>query len=280
MWIYLSIFSLFLAAEHTLSGVEAWTHDNPVATAEVVVAISFFIVAGFVVLRLCAKPRLKTASEDDFRHLVAKSVLFSAIWGLVIFASLAIVLSASERVLTLLLPVFGTWIGTLLAYYFGKDNYESGARNSANLAKALTGMDKLRSIPVTTVMIRVSEIDIPQSVKGKGVADYGQVILSKLAAEMKRERLPLFDPGNGSIIGVLHKSLINEFLVKQGSQKLATATLQELLADSDAGKIAKESFVVLPNTATLADGGRGRSIPVVPFRIHLIPWSQKRGGAV
>lgn len=59
----------------------------------------------------------------------------------------------SPNIFNAVLPVFVTWVGTLLAYYFGKDNYESGAQHSADLARDLTGAEKLRKIPVTSVMI-------------------------------------------------------------------------------------------------------------------------------
>ena len=35
---------------------------------------------------------------------------------------------ASQLVLTSILPLVGTWIGTVLAFYFAKDNFESASR--------------------------------------------------------------------------------------------------------------------------------------------------------
>jgi hypothetical protein len=200
-------------------------------------------------------------NDDDLRHLVAKSVLFSAIWGTVILGALAILTPSTSNardVLTILLPVFGTWVGTLLAYYFGKDNYESGARNSANLAKSLTGMDKLRQIPVTQpgIMIPVDKIELPAAVKGKKVGEYSSVTLKDVRSQleqMKRERLPLIDVDSGSAHAVVHKSLIGDFLLLGAPAKQDTATLAELIADAKAGNIAKNSFILVPNTATLAE---------------------------
>jgi len=74
-----------------------------------------------------------------------------------------------------------------------------------------------------------------------------------LLSEMKKERLPLFDPATGAIVAILHKSLINGFLVKKGGAAFDTSTLEQLLADVDAGNVAKQSFAVIPNTSTLAD---------------------------
>lgn len=74
---------------------------------------------------------------------------------------------------------------------------------------------------------------------------------------MHRERLPLFLPTTYAIRAVLHKSLINEFIVQQTATasppiSLTDVNLHELLND-EAAKRSAECFVVLPNTATLAD---------------------------
>lgn len=237
------------------NSIGTWAAANPWPAAMILVAT--IIVAGIVTYFVSYLPARERRSEDDFRHLVAKSVLFSAIWGTVVIAGLAIFGSdRAKDVLAIVLPMFGTWVGTLLAYYFGKDNYESAAKNSANLARALTGMEKLQAIPVTQfgIMIPLAKIELPDLVKGKTVAECGSVVLKDLQAQMKQQRLPLIDPATGAAYAVIHKSLINDFLVKQGTVapgNLATATLKQLLDDPDAGKIAKNSFVVVENTATL-----------------------------
>jgi hypothetical protein len=237
-------------------GIGKWATANPWPAALIVIVA--LIVAGIATYLIRILPSRERNSEDDFRHLVAKSVLFSAIWGTVVIASLAIFGSDRARdVLSVVLPMFGTWVGTLLAYYFGKDNYESAAKNSANLARALTGMEKLQAIPVTQpgIMIPFAKIEVPDLVKGKTIAECGSVMLKDLQAQMRQQRLPLFDPPTGAVFAVIHKSLINDFLVRQGAlapANLASATLKQLLDDADAGKIAKNSFVVVENTATLA----------------------------
>lgn len=196
-------------------------------------------------------------TDDQFRHLVAKSVLFSSIWGLI---SLAIVNTIchpedSKEIFTLLLPVFGTWMGTLLAYYFGKDNYESATRNAKETFREASAAERLKSIPVLQAMIKRSDINFPDAVKDKSVAEFGTISLKTVSDQMeamKRERLPLIDHATGKVTAVLHRSLINSYLVKKGGD-LNAHTLQALLADPDAGKVASKSFVTIDSTATLAD---------------------------
>lgn len=244
------------------SALETFIKDNAVTS----VLIGLTIVAGIAAFVFRAKllpagslsPTSAAAlTETEFRHLVAKSVLFSAIWGTVVVAGLAVFSSNAQTVLSIVLPVFGTWIGTLLAYYFGKDNFEAGARSSVNAAKQLSGMEKLEAIPVTKpgIMIPLDKIEIPDLIKGKPIAEFANINLQALRDVLNRERLPLIDPANGSVVAVLHRSLLNDFLLTRSvadRNNLGSTTLQHLLDDPVAGKTAKNTFVVLPNTVTLA----------------------------
>lgn len=105
-------------------------------------------------------------------------------------------------------------------------------------------------------MIPFDKIEIPQEVKDKPESEYANVTLLTVKNAMKRERLPLFLPTTHAIRAVLHKSLINEFLVQASTASppigFTAVTLHDLFND-EAAKRSAECFVVLPNTATLAD---------------------------
>jgi len=261
---------------------EKWLMANPWLFITIVGLSVAVAVLGVILFRIKVNYKPAKMNEDDLRHLVAKSVLFSAIWGLIIVAALAILTPSgvgnkAEKILTMLLPVFGTWVGTLLAYYFGKDNYESGARNSENMARAVGGLEKLRSIAAKTKMIGAGAIERPPSWQNQWPTDYGAVLLKGLVDEMPKQRLPLLDAQTGGVVAVVHKSLITEFLLKQvadaeveakkanaaapaadiamaGANAMAKATLKGLLDDSGIyGKTAKKSFATVPSTATLAE---------------------------
>jgi hypothetical protein len=253
------------------SGVDAtgpakWVAANPYPFILLLLGLLF----GFILL---TDPRRKISSPGDgkatdsgngsdarLRNDVAMTVLIGSISGIVLLGALVIIgvnRDNTANIFNAVLPVFGTWVGTLLAYYFGKDNFESGAQHSANLAREFAGIQKLRSIQARSVMIPFDKIEIPPAVKDKPESEYINVPLLAVINTMTRERLPLFVPVTQAIRAVLHKSLINEFLVKQATmasppRSFEAVTLQDLLNDADAKKSA-ETFVVLPNTATLAD---------------------------
>lgn len=159
-----------------------------------------------------------------------------------------------KDVLTMLLPLIGTWVGTVLAFYFSKENFVAAADQTANLVRQLTPEQRLESISVTDVML-----DMPSSTTTKLVlpitgdtdkiklkADIVDAILEKL----NRNRLPIVDSA-GKVLFVLHRSLIDKFLVKRaeaGGTSLADATLTDLLAEADLKTIFQGFATVSKNT--------------------------------
>src|SRR3990172_8572037 len=60
---------------------------------------------------------------------------------------------AGKDLLNILLPVFGAWAGTVMAYYFTRKNYES----AANIAQQMSADDKLRTISAKDAMIPIDK---------------------------------------------------------------------------------------------------------------------------
>ncbi|MEA4937797.1 MAG: hypothetical protein VB102_14355 [Paludibacter sp.] len=58
-----------------------------------------------------------------------------------------------------LLPLWGTWIGTVLAFYFGKANFEAGTKSYQEGVKAaLTPEEKIAQLAVKDVMLLLKDI--------------------------------------------------------------------------------------------------------------------------
>src|SRR5215470_1127822 len=47
-----------------------------------------------------------------------------------------------------ILPLLASWVGTILAFYFSKENLVAATQSVTDLTKALGGMDKLKAISV------------------------------------------------------------------------------------------------------------------------------------
>ena len=66
------------------------------------------------------------------RVAIALVVSSLVLIGIIIFSSLTVINAAdagaaARDVLTFTLPVFGTWVATVLAYYFNKENLDAAA---------------------------------------------------------------------------------------------------------------------------------------------------------
>jgi len=169
---------------------------------------------------------------------------------------IALFFDIAKYLLATLLPVVAGWVGTVLAFYFGKDNFEAATRSVASAAKALTSKDKLNATMVSALGIPRAEfkalvLDAEQS-KNPGdvtldIVDAGFTEESK--KDKQYERLPVLLAGDLPYM-VLHRSTFNAFLVEKKDEKKETKeyTLKDLF-----GKVAylpKNSFVTVGPDAT------------------------------
>jgi len=244
----------------------------------VVVAIG---VAGYLValsLKLRHKGATRDVADDPaFRNRVARYVLNSAIWGLIILASFIIVVPAwtnrpirpeAKEIFNALLPVFGTWVGTLLAFYFSKENFEAASKAVADLAKTVSGADRLQSVAVKDVMIKTNQIEtLPNDYIGKKVKDDNKdILLSKLVEHLKtpgvnKDRLPLFKDKQGTYqktgaaVGVVHLSTIQGFISNKdlhpADRRAEDLTLDDLITAKYYKSVFENSFGSVPEDATL-----------------------------
>ena len=184
-------------------------------------------------------------------------VLIISLSGVGLIAGLVIVLaedreSASQLVLTAVLPLFAAWVGTVLAYYFSSESIEAATQS----AKALftTTEEKLNSIPVTDVMLNVFTMKIFKYSDTLIVLD----LLNELKQSGKGNRLP-FLKDNMQPEYILHKSVLAEALVIASSnpsvkKKIEELTLKDVFEKCDGLKDkAEKSFGVINIDSTLAD---------------------------
>src|SRR5579863_6696728 len=78
----------------------------------------------------------------------------------------------SQLLLSSLLPLFGTWVGTVLAFYFSKENFEAANRSA---------IDVVRSVSQRLTATRVSEAMMPR----------GRMITLDLASGQTLEQVPV-----------------------------------------------------------------------------------------
>lgn len=206
-------------------------------------------------------------NDSQFRFNLAKWIVFFVFGGTGLIGITAIYAAARWRapgesgfiavkdILGILLPVLSAWAGTVFAFYFGRENFETAARSSAALVRQLTPEEKLRSTLFRDAMIPIEKaakliIEKPES-EIKLEADMIVAILDK----EKRERLPMLDK-NSRIKFMAHRSLIDKFIVQATTtsppKSAADLSLQDMLDDPDTKKVLT-SFRTVLVTASLAE---------------------------
>jgi hypothetical protein len=212
-----------------------------------------------------------------FRERLATIVLLVSVLAVAILAGIAIHgdRSQAKEILTMILPMIGTWVGTVLAFYFGKEQLEAATRSVTSIARELTPDEKLRSI-------RVADKMIPRSAAYVVNEDPSRLKLVEAVTNLDREkkgnRLPVLKADDEPLF-VVHRSTMDRFIAKAAAAgkvaaELQLLTLHDLMTDPEFKAKLETSFAVVPQTATLADAKRA---------MESTPWCQDifvtQGGA-
>ncbi|MCD9185491.1 MAG: hypothetical protein LUM44_03605 [Pyrinomonadaceae bacterium] len=157
-------------------------------------------------------------------------------------------------VFTTLVALIGSWVGTILAFYFSRENFESATRNVTALVNQMSPQEKLKSIPVKEKMEPPERIF---SVKLPAEQNLLATMLKDLEATRRGNRIPVLSESNFPA-NIVHKSTIVEFLFERSRavvsppQDTNALTLKDLLDDPEMIKRAN-NFVIVKEDATLAD---------------------------
>jgi hypothetical protein len=157
----------------------------------------------------------------------------AAVSGLAIgFASPAERPETTRLVLTAVLPLLGTWVGAVLAYYFARENMRTATESTLRLAAQAT--KGAEGTPVWQVMIPMAQIHAYDLGADE---DAGNVTLRELHRRMrsdKRQRIPILT-ASGAVRYVVHESTIAGFAASlskdPGDEQQFTETMADLLQD-------------------------------------------------
>ena len=136
-----------------------------------------------------------------------------------------------------LLPLWGTWIGTVLAFYFGKANFEAATKSYQDVIKTMSPEEKIAKLKVKDVMLPTKDILYLDydSESPKLIND-----ILKYPQFEPYNRFAVFDK-NKVVKYMIHRSTFYQFIyMKYNEQKLQGAapdtdslTLSDLLSCPD-----------------------------------------------
>lgn len=162
-----------------------------------------------------------------------------------------------KDLLGIVLPLLGTWVGTILAFYFSQTNFEAATQSSIDLHKQYQwAEEKLKSIAVTEKMIPIGEVSAKLTMEsGKSEKDYSlddMINILKNGDRIPRNRLPILDCQK-LIKYITHRSLIDKFRSENiDTPNVSKLTLQDMAKSAEYKKVLT-AFGTLPPSANLAD---------------------------
>lgn len=175
-------------------------------------------------------------SNGDFKESIARTITKIVLYGTVAFGLLGLMIAVisifaptkdigpAKEIMQILfstiLPLLGTWLGTVLAFYFSKDNFEAANRSVQHLVEKLTSEKKLASIKAKDVMIPLDKLIYKEYTTGTDDStinlktDFLDFINGANPTGKKISRIMLLDE-NKVAKYVLHRSLLEGFIADQ-----------------------------------------------------------------
>lgn len=181
------------------------------------------------------------------QYSLARVLITFVVVGITFLALIAITQSpapekadVTNQILTAVLPLFGTWIGTIMAFYYTKDNLDAANRNVNQLVNKIISPDeKLQATAARDKMILYGQMYIVrEGANDKLLAKLKEMDdeAAKAGSKNKWNRIPVLNQ-NDQPVYVVHRSLINEFLAAKAQENpppnLADLTFKDLHTHKD-----------------------------------------------
>jgi hypothetical protein len=193
------------------------------------------------------------------RNWLAWSVTMSSLFIILVLA-IAVIWAAEKKedavklVLAAVLPLLGSWVGTILAYFYSSESLKNATSSVATLTQHLTGLDRLRATLVRDKMIKRADF--------KGVETRPLNVIKVSEARQTLEaagvnRLMVLDANDIPKL-VVHRSLLDRFVATKSlaappPANLSDLTLKDMMDDPVFRALLGSTFEMVREEATLAE---------------------------
>lgn len=174
-----------------------------------------------------------TTDNGQRGRLAYATLIFSGV-AITALAVLIIIRDKTETmtIFNIVLPVFASWVGTILAFYFGRENFESANKQMDKIVSQLSPAQRSTKL-VTSIMRPLQNITYIQIPKGKSEQD---ILIKELRSKFTENisRLPILDFENKPRY-IIHESSINKYIAAGGTEN---DTLEQFISSQ-----RKEGFL-------------------------------------
>jgi len=196
-------------------------------------------------------------TDGKTREFLAITVSLVSLVGVIFLGTAAIFAGtghadSAKNVLSMLLPLIGTWVGTVLAFYFTKANFEAASRSVQDIAMKVSSQDKLKAVPVQSKMIKLADMFfMPDPINAKTILD----VLAALEKEKRGDRIPVLT-STKAVKYIIHRSLLDRYLAGKAAAGvvLNTITIDTMFKEKpDQEQLFARSFATIKPDASLAE---------------------------
>ena len=199
-----------------------------------------------------------TTSRDRFKNILAWAVFVLSVLSIWLVTWLYSGKNGDlDKAFSVLVPLFSTWVGTILAFYFARENFDTANASVQKLVEKLSPDQQFAATSVQQVMKKRSAI---RSLT-LGPGEDATTSISKLKGLLGNgaSRLPVFDP-NGVLKYMIHDSTLTRFIADRAvsappldlDQLMLPTLLAHVIGGEPALKICQRNAFVKID-ATIAD---------------------------
>jgi heme/copper-type cytochrome/quinol oxidase subunit 2 len=239
----------------------------------VIVLILLCGFLGSVIYRSKRGPK-PTPSADELRGRLAQVVTMWAMAVIVILGILMLLITGyhamiandkdaraqfietGKYIFAAIVPVVAAWVGTVMAFYFGKENFKAATDSMSQIARQFTSQDKLGQTQVEQIGKAIGDV-APLQLEASDTPE--TITLDTLSGKMTAkappfERLPVLK-SDGTPLMVVHRSILNDFLLTKKEAEPDKKTADFKLSDLVAAYswLTEDSFVTVGPVASAAD---------------------------
>lgn len=155
----------------------------------------------------------KAAAGSINRETLAWAILIGSTVGIVAISAIILWKTDTDGqiIFTGLLALFGTWVGTILAFYFSRENFEAANASLQRVVRTLTPDERLKQLAIRTEMIARSRMI---QIKDGGRADKDIMLSEVCGLLVERSRIPVLDAG-GLIRYVIHSNTVYRYITDE-----------------------------------------------------------------
>lgn len=175
----------------------------------------------------------RRTTDASLRPWLAMLLIGLSVGGIVLAAAISILAQQDETeraattrlVFTSVLPLFGTWVGTVLAFYFAKDNLQAATESTVRLSGRAERTTVVAGAMIPRAQMVVMEVSDDSEAQALKLAEIEQ----KMAGAGK-SRMPIF-LADGSVAYIVSRPTLLEYRTRAALDPAQPIDPKKTIAD-------------------------------------------------